>query len=179
MRRPRIILVLAIVGATATIASVTGALAFGSGKAEQPSTIPALAGGLEAQIDQAVAQGPYSITCDTTGDGVLDCSPIKDEAVIPALKRGEEVYGRTVIAFPNGGAKVDEDSGPTFDPTDLVCADGTGMTCSPVTVAPPTVRAGAQVFAFYRKHNVTFDHDGRPVSHLDAPTVPLRVLAAN
>ena len=130
-------------------------------------------------MDQAVAAGAYSLTCEPAAEVALTCSPIRDEDVMPALRREEAVYGRTVIAFP-GGADVDEDSGPTFEATDLVCADATGpeATCLPVTAAAPTVRAGADVFVFYSRHNVTLEEDGQAVSHLDAPTVPLRGLPA-
>jgi len=100
---------------------------------------------------------------------------MRDEDVISALRRGEDVYGRTAIAF-NGGANPAEDSGPTFEPSDLICSGVTVLICTRVTAAVPTVRAGTDVLVFYRKHNVTFGADRRPISHLDAPTVPLRVL---
>jgi hypothetical protein len=176
-RRRRIVLVVTAV--CAVVGSVSGALAFGSSSPNQSAT-PALREGLEAQMDQAVAEGPYSITCVPAADGRLACSPMKDRDVIPALKRGEVVYGRTVIAFP-GGAKVEKHSSPTFESTDLVCSSGTSslLTCSPVAAALTAVRAGADVFVFYRQHNITFSKDGRPIGHLDAPTVPLRVLPAN
>jgi hypothetical protein len=178
MRRPLIIL--GVIAGLAAIASVGGALALGSNSStprDRAAAIPPLGAGLVTQMQLAEARGPYSITCETAADGKLTCSPIRDQDVIPALKAGNEVYGRTVIAFP-GGAKVKEDSGPAFVSTDLVCSAGTNslLMCSRVTSAVPTVRAGADVFAFYRKHDVTFDNHGQLVSHVGAPTVELRVL---
>lgn len=176
--------ILAIAGAALAIASVSGALAFRgtpTGSAVAGQGVIDLPGALDRDMGEAVAAGPYSVTCEAGADSTFACSPMKDADVIPSLRRGEEVYGRTVIGFP-GGANVEEDSQPTFESTDLVCAGGTGdvLRCSRVTAeAPPTVEAGADLIVFYRKHNVTFDADGRLTSHLDAPTISLQVLPAS
>jgi hypothetical protein len=97
--------------------------------------------------------------------------------VIPALKRGETIYGRTVIGFP-GGARAGEDEGPTFEASDLICAAAAGdsMTCRSVTAMTPTVHAGQRTLSFYKRHNVTFGEHGRMIGHLLAPTIPLQVL---
>jgi hypothetical protein len=168
MRRPPI--VLAVV-AIAAIGSVGGAFAF---RSDGPPADPAQ--GLDALMASAEAQGAYSINCSGFGDS-LACSPMKDEDVMPALRRGETVYGRTVIGFP-GGAKVSSGADPRFEATDLICSDASdgSLGCSPVTRANPTVPAGAETFVFYRKHNVTFDKSGHPTGHAGAPTVPLRVI---
>jgi hypothetical protein len=179
-KRPVIFLVAAVVVA---IASVGGALAFGSqnrSTSQSPTAIPTLGAALQTLMDKAQAAGPYSVTCEPNANGKLSCAPMRDEDVIPALRSGEEVYGRTVIAFP-GGADPAEDSGPMFDASDLVCSTGGGqlLDCSSVSTMAPTVQAGTQVLVVYRMHKVTFDSNGRLVSHLNAPTVSVRVTSGS
>jgi len=132
--------------------------------------------GLDPLLARAEARGPYSLSCTSAHAGSLACTPVADKDVIPALKRGETTYGRTVLGFP-GGAKAGEDeSQPTFEASDLICAAaGTAMTCRSVTDAIPTVHAGQKTFSFYRQLKVTFKR-GRTIGLLDAPTIPLRVL---
>lgn len=180
MRPSRAILFLVVVAAAAG-GSLAAAFAVGSGSgASDPATPLPLGGQLEAQMDQAVAAGPYSITCEPAVNGTRTCSPMKDESVIPALRQGTEVWGRTVVSF-SGGANAARDSGPMFNVSDLVCSEGssTVLTCSQVTADRPSVRAGADVFTYYVKHDVTFTSDGRLISHVGAPTIPLRIITGN
>jgi hypothetical protein len=176
MRRLTVLAVAVIVA----VGTVRGALAFQSGDLSQEPTVTSSVlgdaqAGLTARMDAAEAAGAYSIGCEP-GDGHLVCVAVADADVLAALRRGETVYGRTVIGFP-GGAKVADDRGARFETTDLVCTDASGdsLHCLSVTEAEPTVRAGAETFVFYKKHNVTFDKNGNPVGHLGAATVPLRV----
>lgn len=165
------------------VASVGGALAFaqdGPTRSAEPS-ISSLLGdepaGLSARMDALVESGPYSITCGSRGDGVtLSCAEMADGKVISALKRGESVYGRTVIGFPDGADGTD--AVRTFESTDLICqAPFNGsMLCAPVTAVQPTVVGGEDTFVFYKRHNVTFDDDGVPVGHAGEATVSLRVV---
>jgi hypothetical protein len=133
--------------------------------------------GLDPLMARAEARGPYSLACNSGHDERLACTPVANKDVIPALKRGETIYGRTVIGFP-GGAKVGEDEGPTFEAGDLICAAAAddSMTCRSVTAYTPTVHAGQRTLSFYSRHNVTFTKDGRTIGHLLAPTIPLQVL---
>lgn len=179
MRRRLIFLVVAAIVAVGT---VRGALAFQPDDPSPPheptsSVLGEAQVGLDARMDRAVAAGAYSITCEP-GDGRLVCVPVADADVVAALRRGETVYGRTVIGF-SGGAKVADDGATRFETTDLVCTDASGdsLHCLSVTEAEPTVRAGAETFVFYKKHNVTFDKNGVPVGHLGEATVSLRVVA--
>lgn len=134
--------------------------------------------GLDPLMARAEARGPYSLSCNSAHDDErLACTPVADKDVIPALKRGETIYGRTVIGFP-GGAKPGEDEGPTFEAGDLICAAAAddSMTCRSVTTMTPTVHAGQRTLSFYTRHNVTFNDRGRTIDHLLAPTIALRVL---
>jgi hypothetical protein len=133
--------------------------------------------GLDPLMARAEARGPYSLSCNSAHDESLACSAVADKDVIPALKRGETIYGRTVIGFP-GGAKAGENEGPTFEASDLICAAAAGalMTCRSVTAFTPTAHAGQRTLSFYKRHNVTFNDRGRTVGHLLAPTIPLQVL---
>lgn len=126
-------------------------------------------------MQRAVEQGPYSITCSAVAAGRLTCAPMKDEDVIPALKRGETVYGRTVVGFPGGATPQ---SAPKLQPSDLVCASGSGvsLSCSPVNSSKASVVAGAKTFVFYMKHDVRFK-DGHPVSYLGPSTVSIPVVS--
>jgi hypothetical protein len=175
MRRRLIFLAVTVIVAVGT---VRGALAFQSSddlSQQPPLTFGDAEAGLVSRMDAAVAAGAYSITCEP-GDGSLVCMPVADADVVPALRRGETVYGRTVIGFTRG-AKVADDGAARFGTTDLVCTDASGdsLHCRSVTEAEPTVRAGAEMFVFYKKLNVTFDKNGVPVGHSGEPTVPLRV----
>lgn len=127
--------------------------------------------------------GPYSLACKAGVGGHLICTSVRDEDVIPALKRGETIYGRTVLGFtgPRGADPRKDSVLPTFEATDLVCGAPSGQTvnCLPVTVATPTVRAGQRTLVFYKKHNVTFSERGRTVGRPGAPTIPLRLLPSN
>jgi hypothetical protein len=99
---------------------------------------------------------------------------MKDEDVIPALRRHETVYGRTVIGLPSGTAHA---TGPMLQATGLVCAGGFGksLSCSSVAESRPTIAAGADTFVFYSKHVVTFRENGKPVGHLGPATISLQV----
>lgn len=132
--------------------------------------------GFDGRLQAAVDAGAYSITCSGHSDQ-LKCLPMKDEDVIPALRRGETIYGRTVLGFPTGATTAVAEE-PKLEATDLMCSPsgGTVMSCAPVTTVKPTVAAGAETFVFYRKHNVTFDASGTPVSIGGTPTVSLEVV---
>lgn len=134
--------------------------------------------GLSARMEQAVANGPYEIQCEAGDDPSLVCHGIRGKETHAALKRGETVYGRTVIGIPRGARLGVEDASPSFESTDLVCANrsGASLVCFPVTVMQPTIRAGADVFAFYRRHNVTFTKRGTPVGHAGDLTVSFRIV---
>ena len=133
--------------------------------------------GLDPLMARAEARGPYSLSCTSAHAGSLTCTPVADKDVIPALKRGETTYGRTVIGFPGGATPGEDEKGPTFEATDLICAAaGKSITCRYVTDASPTVHAGQQTFSFYRRLKVRFNERGRTIGLPSTPTIPLRVL---
>lgn len=175
------------VAAVLAAGSVGGALAFQGGggtTSDEPMITSSVFGpepaNLDAQMDSAVKDGPYSITCSPGIDAGLSCTSMPDEEVIPALKRGETVYGRTVIGFPGGAKAVEDTSEPTFEATDLVCSAGAldALECLPVTEAKPIITAGTDTFAFYRQHHVSFTADGRAIGQPTTPTISLSVAPA-
>jgi hypothetical protein len=116
--------------------------------------------GLNGRMQEAEQAGPYSIRC--SGDGAeLVCTSVADDGVIPALKNGETVYGRYVIGF-RGGANPERDEGQ--------------IVCAPVTEVAPTVEAGQDTFAYYKRLDVTFDENDTPVSWIGEATIPLTVV---
>jgi hypothetical protein len=134
-RAPILILGMAV----AALASAGAVFAFQASDRSAPpraATGPILGDmdGLDPLMARAEARGPYSLSCNSARDESLACTPVADTDVIPALKRGETIYGRTVIGFP-GGAKPGEDEGPTFEASDLICAAvaGDAVTCRSVT----------------------------------------------
>jgi len=132
--------------------------------------------GLNGRMQEAEQAGPYSIRCADDG-AVLACTSVADGDVIPALKNGETIYGRYVIGF-RGGANPERDEVPTFADTDLTCGplDESQILCSPVTQVAPTVEAGQDTFAYYKRLDVTFDEDDTPVSWIGRATIPLTVV---
>jgi len=131
--------------------------------------------GLNGRMQEAEQAGPYSIRC--SGDGAeLVCTSVADDDVIPALKNGETVYGRYVIGF-RGGANPEREV-PTFADTDLTCGSPNEgqIVCAPVTEVAPTVEAGQDTFAYYKRLDVTFDENDTPVSWIGEATIPLTVV---
>jgi hypothetical protein len=136
--------------------------------------------GLDARMARAEKNGPYSLACKAGTGSHLICDSVRDEDVIPALRRGQTIYGRTVLGFtgPRGADPRKDSKLPTFEASDLVCGASSkqALDCLPVTAATPTVRAGQRTFVFYKKHNVTFTEQGRTIGVAATPTIPLRVL---
>jgi hypothetical protein len=117
--------------------------------------------------------GPNSLRCEGTGAN-MTCTPVPDSEVIPALKNGDELYGRTIYSGIEQGM-IDRQQ-PFFEAGELVCrdpgVDGT-MSCSRVDAVQPTIERGGTLFVTYKPYNVTFDDEGNPVGHMANPTVPL------
>lgn len=178
MRRQLLFLVTGILIAVASVAGVFALRAHATGP-DQSTNDSSLLGpapaNLDAQMNSAAAAGPNSITCDP-GYGVnLVCTQVSDGSVIAALKRGDVVYGRTVIGFPSGANLQNER--PTFESSDLVCRNGSadGLDCTTAGTMQPTVASGTGALAFYKRYDVTFTPEGRVIGHASAPTIPLRV----
>jgi hypothetical protein len=164
-------------------ASVTGALALQNGSlipSDEP-TITTMFGeepaGISARMQEAADAGPRSIACDPGEGAALVCLRVEDAEALAALRRGETIYGRNVMGFPEG-AKIGE-TGPKFHSSSLVCGEPVDglIPCLPVTAEAPTARVGQEFFVYYMRQNVTFLSDGVPVLHIGEPTVPLRVVS--
>jgi hypothetical protein len=122
-------------------------------------------------MNAAEKAGPQSIRC-TGGGAPLTCIPIPDSSVVAALKRGETIYGRAV----KGKISADFDTtAPMFSADELICGGGSGATlsCTPVSVARPTLPAGETTFVTYRPFRVRFEGD-RIIGLGDELTIPLR-----
>jgi len=160
-----------------------GALAFQIGGAQAPSDEPIITGefgeeraGLSARVEAAADAGPNSVTCEPGQGETLVCTEISDEEAIEAVIDGQTAYARNVISFGTG-AQVNESHIPLFESSALVCGEPAAgaMQCLPVTVAEPTIEAGADVFVYYQRMDVTLLEDGTPVFHSGEATVTLNV----
>lgn len=122
-------------------------------------------------INEISEAGPGVVSCTGSGNQVA-CAPVAEEAVIPALNRGQELYGRTVYGDVSNavGRGV-----PVLERDDLVCGPITGpaITCSPAGKVQPTIEAGQKTFVVYRLYRATFDAQGRMSLGRAAPEVPL------
>ena len=115
--------------------------------------------------------GPNSIRCEGSG-ATVSCSAVLDRDVIPALKAGETLYGRTVYR----SIPTTERTPQLFQVGELVCGstDAKGaMSCSRVERVQPVIRSDETMFVTYKPYNVTFDEQGGMTGHLVTPTVRL------
>jgi len=130
----------------------------------------------QAEIQRVIRleeAGPNSVRCSGAG-ATTTCRPIADRDVVPALRAGETIYGRTVYrsitkAATDRGAAI-------FRAGELVCGapqHGGAMACSGVDRVQPVIRAGETLFVTYRPFNVTFDAQGIMTVHVAPPTIPL------
>jgi hypothetical protein len=157
---------------------------FVQGEAPPPNepTITSMFGeepiGLGARMSDAEAAAPYQIQCSAGTGASLMCTEISGDESLAALKRGETVYGRTVIGIPGGAKAGATEAAAHFEPTDLICPErrGDSLVCFPVTQVQPTIREGVDVFAFYKRHNVTFTEKGNAVEHIGEPTISFNVI---
>lgn len=133
-----------------------------------PEEATALNDGMQVAADA----GPNSVRC--TGSGaIMACTVVPDKEVIPALKGGEELYGRTVYGNLEKGIAS---GNALFASDELVCAsaasDGT-IACSPAGKVQPAIPAGETIFVTYAPYNATVDKRGNVVGRSGIPTVPL------
>jgi hypothetical protein len=133
---------------------------------------------LSSNMQKAADAGADEIQCEPGAGEALICTEIKGKAALAALRRGETVYGRSVLGMPRG-ADPKYNSTPQFESDSLVCDESDGViTCVPMSVEAPTAQAGQEVFVYYDNFGkVTFTKRGTPVMYMGQLTIPLHVVA--
>jgi hypothetical protein len=128
-----------------------------------------------ARIDRLAQAGPESVSCDASA-GVRTCVAVPDQRVVPSLKAGARLYGRTVYGSISKGIAA---GAPLLESEDLVCDDVTfsgSFRCTPVGEQALAIPAGQEMLVVYRRYRATFRADGAMVSERPSPSV--RVIRA-
>lgn len=122
------------------------------------------------RIDRLAQAGPESVSCDASA-GVRTCVAVPDQRVIPSLKAGARLYGRTVYGSISKGIAA---GAPLLEPEDLVCDDVASagrFRCAPVGEKALAIPAGQEMLVVYRRYRVAFRDGGGMVSQRPSPSV--------
>lgn len=123
---------------------------------------------LEAAAREAA--GPRVVQCQPSR-GRISCTPIADDAVRPALNRGEEVYYR---AYYRGiSAETIIKRTPLLEASELVCDEGLPLTCDRADTVAPVIEAGETILITYRLFHTQRLDDGTVTVGLGVPVIPL------
>lgn len=131
---------------------------------------------VQAEVEgaaQLADAGPNSVHCSGLG-ATVRCVPVADSTVTARLKRGDDLYGRTV--YRSITKRATDSAAPMFEQGELVCGEpgaDSKMLCSRVEIVQPVIAPGESLFVTYKPYHVTFDAQGVPTTTSGRPTVRL------